>query len=340
VRADVVGESNVLAIRYTGLDRNACQIGCAAVTVAYAAYYKLRQAPPELTDFFAGEIQDVRNDMAHWRQKKNEFLNKEKFFGMDEEGRFLLDIMSSLEKKLSDAKSDVSYQRAKIENINKVVALADTNLENNLALSTAPPILQSGIIINIKQDLQRLRMEQEQLKSKYTMKHPRMIEIKQQIADLQKALKEEVNNLYKVEQAALEQIEAQQTTIEGEIRKAQVKIDAIPDKETKLNEIEHKIEVLENKYQDLLERQDQSMIAMASNPEWDVVILSPASAPYQKKTKDYVRLALGPFLSLVVALGLAFFLESLDHSLNNVAEVEEYLGANVLTTISDLKSRN
>ena len=133
---------------------------------------------------------------------------------------------------------------------------------------------------------------------------------------------------------------ARQATIEDDIRKAQLKIDEIPDKEMKLSEIKHKIDVLENKYKDLLGRQAQVMITMASSPEWDVVILTPASAPYQKKTKDYVRLALGPFLSLVVALGLAFFLESLDHSLHNVAEVEEYLGANVLTIISDIKSEN
>ena len=340
VRADVIGESNVLVIRYTDLDPNACGIGCAAVTEAYAEYYKIRKAPPELTDFFAGEIQDVQREMEHWRQKKNEFLNKEKFFGMDEEGRFMLDILSNLEKRLSSAKGDISYQRSKIENIKKVVDLADENLEKNLALSTAPPLLQTSIIINIKLDLQKLRFQQEELKSKYTSKHPRMMEIRKQIADLLRSLKAEVGNLYKVEEAALEQLMARQATIEDDLRKAQLKIDAIPDKEMKLSEIKHKIDVLENKYKSLLERQDQVMITMASSPEWDVVILTPASAPYQKKTKDYVRLALGPFLSLVVALGLAFFLESLDHSLHNAAEVEEYLGANVLTIISDIKSGN
>ena len=206
-----------------------------------------------------------------------------------------------------------------------------------MTLTTAPPVLQSGIILNIKHDLQRLRTEEQELKTKYTDKHPKMIEVSKQIEDLHEALKKEVFNTYEVEKAHLNQLNAKKQSLEAEISKTQKKVDAIPDKDRELNEIVHKIDLLESKYEQLLQQQDRSMITLASNPDWQVVILSPASAPYQRKTKDYVRLALGPFLSLVVALGLAFFLESLDHSLNNVAEVEEYLGISVLTTISDIQ---
>jgi capsular polysaccharide biosynthesis protein len=48
-------------------------------------------------------------------------------------------------------------------------------------------------------------------------------------------------------------------------------------------------------------------------------------------------MALGPMLALVVAMGVAFFLESLDHSLKNIAEVEEFLDTQVLATISEFK---
>jgi len=48
-------------------------------------------------------------------------------------------------------------------------------------------------------------------------------------------------------------------------------------------------------------------------------------------------MALGPMLAAVVALGVAFFMESLDHSLKNMAEVEEYLDTKVLATISEFR---
>ena len=74
-------------------------------------------------------------------------------------------------------------------------------------------------------------------------------------------------------------------------------------------------------------------------PEWDVSILSGAGMPYKKKTRDFVRLALGPILSIIIGLGLAFFLESMDHSVKSRAEAEEYLSAPVLATISDQDAR-
>ena len=46
------------------------------------------------------------------------------------------------------------------------------------------------------------------------------------------------------------------------------------------------------------------------------------------------RISLG---ALIIALGIAFFLESVDHTVKNIAEVEEYLGAEVFATISELR---
>ncbi len=338
VRASAIGESNVLALRYTGFNPDECKLGCAAITHAYAQYYKQKKAPPELTDFFAQEMEDIQAELAHWRQKKNDFLNKEKFFGMDEEGRFLLSKMGNLELQAANSSTEVAAQQAKIENLKTLSSLPSEDIEEKLAMSIPPSILQSGIVISIKNSLRMLRTREEELKNKYTEKHPEMIAINEQIRDLQTSLKQEVLNIYKIEQASLQSLINKGNSIREEIRKTQAAIDKIPDKETELNKIDHQITLLENKYSDLIQKQDESQITLASSPDWEVIILSSASDGYAKKTKDYVRMSVGPFLSLVVAMGLAFFLESIDHSLSNVAEVEEYLGANVLATISEMRS--
>ena len=50
-------------------------------------------------------------------------------------------------------------------------------------------------------------------------------------------------------------------------------------------------------------------------------------------------LAIGPFLALVVGLGIAFFMESTDHSIRNRADAEEFLEVPVLATITEMKPR-
>jgi uncharacterized protein involved in exopolysaccharide biosynthesis len=338
VRASAIGESNVLALRYSGYDPAECKLGCAAITWAYARYYKQKKAPPELTDYFAQEMQDINTELAHWRQKKNDFLNKEKFFGMDKEGGFLLSKLGNIELQLNELNTDVTAQRAQVENLRALSTLSSQELESKLAMSIPPSILQSGIVINIKQGLQNLRTKEEDLKNKYTDKHPEVIALNEQIRDLQTSLKQEVVNIYIIEQANLKDLVTKQASLQDQMNKTQAAINKIPDKETELNKIDHQIALLEGKYSDLLEKMDQSQIKLASSPDWEVIILSSASNAYAKKTKDYVRMAVGPLLSLVVAMGLAFFFESIDHSLNNAAEVEEYLDAGVLATISEMRS--
>jgi capsular polysaccharide biosynthesis protein len=88
-----------------------------------------------------------------------------------------------------------------------------------------------------------------------------------------------------------------------------------------------------------MQRQKDAEISNAASPTQDITILASASKPYSKKTRDYVRLALGPLLSIIVGLGIAFFLESMDHSVKSRAEAEEYLSVPVLATISEADDR-
>jgi capsular polysaccharide biosynthesis protein len=116
-------------------------------------------------------------------------------------------------------------------------------------------------------------------------------------------------------------------------------MDVLPDKDHELDKYDTIISNLKNKYELLLKKQSETDIAIAGRTKWDVTVLSHASAPYSKKTKDYVRLALGPLLSIIVGLGLAFFLETLDHSVKNMSEAEEYLELPVLATISEVSNQ-
>ncbi len=114
-----------------------------------------------------------------------------------------------------------------------------------------------------------------------------------------------------------------------------LKKDLYPEMDVELRRIDTELAQAETQYEELSKQHMSAKISIASNPEWNVTILSPASPGYQKKTRDYVRMALGPLFSLVVALGFAFFIDNLDHSIKNVAEAEETLGCQVLASFPD-----
>ena len=80
-----------------------------------------------------------------------------------------------------------------------------------------------------------------------------------------------------------------------------------------------------------------TQINRATSPDYTVTLLAPAGSPYAKLTKDYVRMGLAPLMRLVVGFLLAFFLDSLDHSLRTSSDVEQHLGVPVLAALPDSK---
>ena len=336
VRADVVGESNVFMIKYQDLNPQVALLGCEAMTQSFQEYYKEKKAPPALSDFFANEISDVREDLEHWINKRNEFLNKENFFGMTEESRYLLTQTGAIEHKLIEVSSEISVQASRVDNLVVLTKKTGLELENELAVRLSQNFLQSGLLRDIKMDLQRLGTQREELLQKFTDRHPEVMAIDSQMEELRKDLKREIDNAYQIESQELAALYSEEKSLKEQLAINRTKLEQLPDKDMELNKYDTIIATLQNKYDLLLEKQSETDIAMAIRPDWEVTILSNASAPYSKKTRDYVRLALGPFLAIVVALGIAFFLESMDHSVKNMAEAEEYLGTKVLTTISDV----
>ena len=115
----------------------------------------------------------------------------------------------------------------------------------------------------------------------------------------------------------------------------EIEISRYPKTEIELDRIDAALLKLQRTYDNVVQQQMEAKISRASNPEWTVTILNPASPAYRKKTRDYVRMALGPAFSLIVALGLAFFIDNLDHSIKNIADAEENLGLSVLASFPE-----
>jgi uncharacterized protein involved in exopolysaccharide biosynthesis len=335
VHSGVIGESNVFTISYSDPRPGICRLGCNVATAAFATFYRESNSPPPVSDYFVNQLNDTRTALAQAREERNRFMNEKKFFGADETSRFLLTRIGGLETNLSTLEGDVSAQKLRTENLAALTKKSGPELEKDLSFSVSQHVLQSAVVQNIKFNLQQLNMKKEELTQKYTDKHPDVVAVNAQIAELQDNLKEEVENAYKVENGSLEEAVAKRDAVLRELNEAKQQLASVPDHERELAEIDARIDGLETSEKYLVQQQSAAEITAAGSPEEDVTVLASASAPYSKKTRDYVRLALGPLLSIIVGLGIAFFLESMDHSVKSRAEAEEYLKVPVLATIAD-----
>jgi capsular polysaccharide biosynthesis protein len=113
----------------------------------------------------------------------------------------------------------------------------------------------------------------------------------------------------------------------------------LPSKEMKLTQINRVIGALQTQYEALVSSMVDARITRSGRADWNVILLSPASEAYPIRVNDYVRLAILPLFSLVLGIGLAFLVDSLDHSIKDAGDVETYVGLPVLSSVSPIGGR-
>jgi capsular polysaccharide biosynthesis protein len=87
----------------------------------------------------------------------------------------------------------------------------------------------------------------------------------------------------------------------------------------------------------LSEQLVESEINRASFSDYSVKVLSPALDAVQNGRGDVVKLLLAPILALMAGIGLAFYLENLDHSIANREDVERHVNIPVLASFPETR---
>ena len=86
-------------------------------------------------------------------------------------------------------------------------------------------------------------------------------------------------------------------------------------------------------------RSDQARVNEHMVRDVNVILLTPASPGTPTNTRDYVRLGLAPAFSLVVGVGLAFFIDGLDLTVRTADQAEEDVELPVLASITERRRR-
>jgi uncharacterized protein involved in exopolysaccharide biosynthesis len=334
IDAGVVGTSNVVWIGYTSSDPVFCRAAANAVINSYREYYLNVRTPPEMEDFFSGEMSALQAEISHLKERKTLLESQTGIIDMEQQERAALARLSLLQTELDEVQREIVERE---EVLGKLEGFREYSIDEQAALSNT--LAQQGAkqtaIERYTEKLMDLRLLESELSVKYTDEHRDLRQVRQQIADLYVYLDREIESFDTITRTKLDLLRTKESSLESQIARLEDKKGTFSETEVELNSINVALQRAEDQYNELSKQHMSAKLTKAANPEWNITILSPASPGYQKKTKDYVRMALGPMFSLVVALGFAFFIDNLDHSIKNVAEAEETLGCQVLASFPD-----
>jgi len=335
--AGVISTSNVIWVTYDSSDPVFCEAAVNAVINAYKEYYHRFRTPPEMDDFFDAEISGIKEEIDYWLQRRERIYKELDIVDIETQRRNIVQRLAGYRTELDELDRSIQEKKAVIGQLEK---MKEAGVEQVLAATSvfAESMLEQRVVENLRTNLQRLKLEESELSTNYTDENRELVSVRQQIDDIRSMLDEEIETKIIMAKSQLEVQRNKRSTLTGIIERMEEESDTYPAKEVEIERISAALNQLNENYFNLLESRTNAKMTIASNPEWTVTILSAATPAVRKKTRDYIRMALGPVFSIIFALGFAFFIDNLDHSIKNITEAEESLGIPVLASIPEEKA--
>ncbi len=330
-----VQKSRILVLSYRAGDPATAQRVCESVSTAYTEYHSSLFAAPDLGNFFHNEIQTTEDKMVDLLNRRLEVKAANDITDVDAEIEQLSTILVNHKINLTDVERKVQSIRAELLAASSIDAKGGVDVPFIFRTDRS----EGGVLISLSQNLNSRLVEREKLLTMYTERHPEILAIDNQIAEIRNAIAREVEKATFLRQSELASLEAERDVLLGKIGQMNERLRLMPVAERDLAEIKANLETIERQYANLYYMSATARAGQTSMADYHVSLLSPAGNGVPSNPRDVVRMSLGPVLSLLVGIGLAFFFDNLDHSLKNPEEVERYLGLPVLTSIKRRRHR-
>lgn len=329
VDAEVIGKSTVVAIAYSDRDPRIAQKVCDALIRAYIDY---RQNTLSLTyprGFFEGEIARVRHDLDVAMEQRRAFVDEYHLPDASEQVRSMLNVVGDEERRRSELSADLAQAQATLDIMKKLKDRPDIDLPS-LTTPGGPDALT---------DIKHKVLDQEgrvaELRERYRDDAPEVVTALETLKTLRELYQREIDNRVDVSQARINALQSGIADLSKEIARRQEQLSAMPDLQVKLATMDREIGVLKTRYEELSKSGDQARVTENTTPRLNVVLLTPAGPATSKTARDYVRLALAPAFSLVIGIGLAFFIDGLDLTVRTSSQAEEAIDLPVLATLNE-----
>jgi len=214
------------------------------------------------------------------------------------------------------------------------------------------------LINTLETRLVELELEEKELLSKYTEQNRLVQNVRGEIHIVQERLAEQESKRYEKSssglnvtyqrlkeelfrnEAELDALKGKKETQSAQLADYQRSLERLNRSELRLNQFQHGIDSARQNYKLYLTKFEEARISNAMDTEKiaNVSVIEPAQPPLKPVSpKVLLNIVLGVLLGAFGAIGLAFFMEYLDDSLERTEDVEDYLKLPVLASIPELK---
>jgi polysaccharide biosynthesis transport protein len=331
VIVEVTGKSNVLAIACRDRDPRVAERACDALIRAYVDYRQHSELDyPER--FFNREIKQAETELERWTTRRREFANQTGIVDLQAQRGNLIQLRGALEQRRTDAASLLAEATSSYRLMGQLKQNPDIDMPNLLQA-----ISSDGAIMQVKERVIEQESRIAKLREHYRDDSFELTNAQATLDTLRLLLQREVEARYAisrsnvaVQQAKLDVVNRDLAAVDGQLAK-------MGDQEAQSAEIDNQSTTWRDRYSGFEKSSDLARVNQNTMRRISVILLNPASPARQQNALDYVRLGLAPAFSLVVGVGLAFFVDGLDLTVRTSPQAEEEVRLPVLAAIRERK---
>jgi len=346
---EVERDSNIINVSFQAQDPQLARDALDSLLEFYLehhiAVYRTQASP----EFFKKQSERLLEDLVQKEGQIEQFSAEHGIASIDTQKDLLLSQISSLQQQIDDVASQIRSSEAKIAKSEETLQVRLKMVNLNTVVGKA-----NAAADTIKARYLDLRLREADLAAKYPDDNRMLTNVREQIQLAESALAGEeethtemttaIDPNYQAIELALETERAQllahiarKETLTGKLSERTNELANLVDHGVSLARLQRDFDILENdylEYRDNLQRANIST-ALDMDKVSNVSIVQPATMPMRPVKPNKMRnIAVGVFLALFGAIGLAFFLEYVDHSMKMSGDVEKRLGLPVLASVS------
>jgi uncharacterized protein involved in exopolysaccharide biosynthesis len=327
VDARVEGTSTVLRIDYTDGDPVVAQKACDAVITAYVEHR--REASLSYPkQFFDTEIAKVNEQINQRENERRTYVNRAGVVDLGQQRMHDLTILANLRQRRNEVAVELAEARASMEQMEQLSR--DPSVDVPIVTKD-----YESVVVDLKVKMITQEAKLVQLRERYRDDAPEVVNAEATLESMRAMLKREVDLRVKVSRSRVNMLEARLGPIDQEIAATEQRLGSMPNKETTLREMDLELTTLRSRLDELNKNSDHARITEKTSSDVKADVLLPAGRAVPNNTRDWVRLALAPAFSLIVGLGLAFFVDGLDSRVRTPRDVESTLDLPVLASITE-----
>lgn len=227
--------------------------------------------------------------------------------------------LAELNSQLVQARAEEAAATARLGQVSRLLKVPGS-------MAAAPDVLNSPIVLRLKEREADLQREMSDLSTRYGPKHPKMIKIRAELRDMRAKMKDETNKVVEGLSNEVAVARAKLAALKGGLGKLENEAIDMNQQEIKLRELEREAASKRELHQTFLIRlRETSARKEMIEPVARIVSYAePPRAPsFPKKSKT---LAIATMLSGLFAVGVALLLEALRRTFETSDEVEKITG--------------